>query len=86
VDFHFRNLSPEDFEEVAQDIISVDENSIFERFKRGKDQSIDLRLLKNQSSIICQVKHMLGSYGSTHKSTFKKELEKAATVKAAKFG
>lgn len=80
--FLFENLSSQDFEDLIQDVMQARENKIFESFKPGKDGGIDLRLLENDGSIIVQVKHMLGSYGSkgsNHKKEFEKELKLAAT-------
>jgi len=68
--FNFRNLSPQDFEELCSDIICKQFKKEFERFKPGKDKGIDLRLLENNSiHTIVQIKHQPGSYASNHRST-----------------
>lgn len=72
MEFLFKNLSSEDFEELAQDLLSLVFHANFERFKRGKDGGIDLRLLQGSSNTIVQVKHILGSYGAAHKLGLKK--------------
>ncbi len=77
--YNLENLSPQDFEELSCDILSKHLSCNLERFKQGKDQAIDLRLLEtDQSQLIIQVKHTPGSYSSSHKSAFKKEYESFA--------
>lgn len=73
VNFIYSNLSPNDFEVLCQDVLSNIYGERFERFKTGKDAGIDLRLLNLGKEIIVQVKHCLGSYGSSHKTLLKKE-------------
>jgi hypothetical protein len=68
------NLSPQDFEELCCDILQSHLQLNLERFKPGKDKGIDLRCLENDNSkTIIQVKHTPGSYGSSHRSSLKKE-------------
>jgi hypothetical protein len=76
MEYQYKNLSPDDFEELAQDVASIVFGNAFEKFKPGKDGGIDLRLIRNDQNVLVQVKHMIGSYGSRHRSEFKKEYEK----------
>lgn len=77
MEFLYKNLSPDEFEDLAQDVLSSRLRETFEKFKPGKDGGIDLRLIRNEDvTVIAQVKHMIGSYGSTHRSVLRRESEK----------
>lgn len=74
----YSNLSPDDFEALCQDVISILTGSRFERFKPGKDGGIDLRLLEAEKQLkIVQVKHSPGSYGPSSKAMLQTEFNKA---------
>lgn len=80
MNFIYSNLSPNDFEILCQDILSNIFSNRFERFKVGKDEKIDLRLLDKDRKVIVQVKHCLGSYGSKYKSPLDKEFDLASKI------
>lgn len=80
MNYLYKNLSPDDFEELAQDVISHIRSTRFEKFKPGKDQGIDLRLIEYGKTVIAQVKHLYGSYSSSHRNAFKQEYQKAKNI------
>jgi hypothetical protein len=83
MEYLYKNLSPEEFEELAQDLMSHILKNRCERFKTGKDGGIDLRLLiANGKKIIAQVKHMPGTYTSKHKSALTKEFNEIANIES----
>jgi hypothetical protein len=83
MEYLYKNLSPEEFEELAQDLMSHILKNRCERFKTGKDGGIDLRLLiANGKKIIAQVKHMPGTYTSKHKSALTKEFNEIANAES----
>lgn len=55
-EYNFENISPDDFERLANDLLSKKLKIHFESFKPGKDQGIDLRHEGNGEKIIVQCK------------------------------
>ena len=57
IKYDFLNLSPAEFEELSRDLLQKHLNTIFESFKDGRDQGIDLRWTSNNDkNIIVQCK------------------------------
>ncbi len=60
IDYDFSTLNDKEFENLSIDLISIDKDKRFERFKAGKDGGIDGRFYHNDGSQeIVQCKHYL---------------------------
>ncbi len=71
--YDFSQLSSLDFEDLCRDLLQAETGETLETFKPGRDQGIDIRLLKNNKKTIIQCKHYLKSGISTLLSKLKKE-------------
>lgn len=66
IKYEFSNLSPVEFEELSRDLLQKHLRIVFESFKEGKDQGIDLRWSSNdEKNIVIQCKRY-----SDYKSLF----------------
>ncbi len=60
IDYDFSALNDKEFENLCIDLISIDKNKRFERFKAGKDGGIDGRFYHdNETQEVIQCKHYL---------------------------
>jgi DNA polymerase III delta prime subunit len=72
IDYDFSSLNDKEFENLAIDLISLEANKRFERFKAGKDGGIDGRYYKDDGrQEIIQCKHYLKSGYSSLMSSLK---------------
>lgn len=71
--YDFKNLSAQDFEDLARDLVGVDLKVRFEAFAMGPDGGMDGRHSKSGTSTILQVKHLAGSTFATLKSKMREE-------------
>src|SRR5262245_51931965 len=82
-DYDFHQLSPNDFEKLARDLLQEHLKVTLESFKSGKDGGIDFRFTESGGDAIVQCKH----YQKTGLSGLLRDLPKEAAkpnVKAAK--
>lgn len=68
-------LSPEDFQNLARDIVQIKEDIILESFSPGKDDGIDFRGTVNNKTLIVQVK------STKNYNTLKNQLKNEELVK-----
>jgi hypothetical protein len=73
MDYDFSSLSPNDFENLARDLIGREIGKRFEVFPEGPDSGMDGRHALADGAIILQAKHYLRSGFSNLKSTMAKE-------------
>ena len=68
--YDFSTLNDKEFEEISKDLLNSKFNFGLQSFRSGRDKGIDLRFstLKNDNSIVVQVKHYLKSGYSKLKS------------------
>ncbi len=60
VDYDFSTLNDKEFENLSIELISIDQNKRFERFKPGKDSGVDGRFYRDDGKEeIIQCKHYL---------------------------
>ncbi|SDF72371.1 Restriction endonuclease [Onishia taeanensis] len=74
--YDFKQLSPNDFENLSRDLIQERDNIELESFKTGRDQGIDFRHSHADGDIIVQCKHYAGTGFSGLISSLIKEAEK----------
>ncbi len=85
-DYDFSTLNDKEFENIAIELISREKNQKFERFKTGKDGGVDGRFFRNDGrEEIIQCKHYLKTGYKGLISSLKKEKEKVARLKPAKY-
>jgi hypothetical protein len=64
--YDFKSLSPQDFEELARDLLQAHWQVALEAFRAGRDQGVDLRYAPaHGGSTVVQCKHYAGSGVST---------------------
>lgn len=86
--YDFSTLNDKEFEEISKDLLNSKFGFELQSFRNGRDKGIDLRFssLKNDNSIIVQVKHYLKSGYSLLKSTIKNdELKKIPNLKCERY-
>lgn len=86
--YDFSTLNDKEFEEISKDLLNSKFKLELQSFRNGRDKGIDLRFssLKNDNSIIVQVKHYLKSGYSLLKSTIKNdELKKIPNLKCERY-
>lgn len=61
-DYDFSTLNDKEFENISIDLVSIDKEKRFERFKGGRDGGIDGRFYSNNGNQeVIQCKHYLGT-------------------------
>ncbi|HEY4335013.1 MAG TPA: restriction endonuclease [Puia sp.] len=56
VNYNYLNLTPDEFEKLARDLLQVRENLVFETFNPVKDRGIDFRYTHDNTHLIVQAK------------------------------
>ena len=92
IDYDFSTLNDKEFENLCIDLISIDKNKRFERFKAGKDGGIDGRFYHdNGTQEVSQCKHYLKTGLDGLMSSLKKknnginEIDKVKKLNPLKF-
>lgn len=86
--YDFSTLNDKDFEEIVCDLLSEEHGIIYQSFKEGKDQGIDLGYSskENENHTVVQVKHFLKSGKTALKSKLKiDEFRKAERLEVEKY-
>lgn len=86
--YDFSTLNDKEFEQIAKDLLNAKYGLELQDFKVGKDKGTDLRYStpKNNSSIVVQVKHYIGSGFPQLKHTLQaKELDKVKVLKPDRY-
>ncbi|MGY2374430.1 nSTAND3 domain-containing NTPase [Pseudomonas sp. SDO524_S393] len=83
--YDFKQLSPNDFEELARDLIQARDRITLESFKSGRDGGIDFRTARAPLNIIVQCKHYSGTGFSGLLSSLNKERIKAQKLNPARY-
>ncbi|EZP31895.1 restriction endonuclease [Pseudomonas sp. RIT288] len=78
--YDFKQLSPNDFEELARDLIQARDQIILESFKSGRDGGIDFRIARASLNTIVQCKHYSGTGFAGLLSSLNKESIKAKSL------
>lgn len=80
-DYDFKTLNDKDFEILVVDLLSLEKNTLIERFKPGKDQGVDGRFYINERKIIIQAKHYIQSGFSGLMRSLREELTKVKDIR-----
>ncbi|MBB6562971.1 hypothetical protein HNP48_005688 [Acidovorax soli] len=85
--YNYDALSPQDFEEIARDLLQAEWGVAIEAFKSGRDGGIDLRYATSpQSSIVVQCKHYFQSgFAALLRHLKASELPKIIRVNPARY-
>ena len=83
--YDFKQLSPNDFEELARDLIQARDQIILESFKSGRDGGIDFRIARASLNTIVQCKHYSGTGFAGLLSSLNKESIKAKNLNPARY-
>ena len=83
--YDFKQLSPNDFEQLSRDLIQKRDCIILEFFKAGRDQGIDLRFAQASNNTIVQCKHYAGTGYSGLMTDLKKEAVKATKLNPTRY-
>lgn len=86
--YDFSTLNDKDFEEIVCDLLSAEHKILYQSFKKGRDNGIDLRYSSkdNENHTIVQVKHYLNSGKSALKSKLKlEEFRKAKELNVERY-
>jgi Restriction endonuclease len=83
--YHFRTLSPLDFEELVRDLLQAEFGLLFESFGLGRDLGIDFRFASARGSAIVQAKHYPESGSAALLRIARKENEKVAKLKPVRY-
>lgn len=83
--YDFKQLSPNDFEELARDLIQARDQITLESFKSGRDGGIDFRTSHASLNIIVQCKHYSGTGFAGLLSSLNKESIKAQKLNPTRY-
>ncbi|MFK8328458.1 restriction endonuclease [Pseudomonas sp. BJa5] len=83
--YDFKQLSPNDFEELARDLIQARDQIILESFKSGRDGGIDFRIAHASLNTIVQCKHYSGTGFTGLLSSLSKESIKAQKLNPTRY-
>lgn len=83
--YDFKQLSPDDFEHLARDLLQARDHIVLESFKNGRDLGIDFRHARAKGSLIVQCKHYGGTGLSGLISNLKGEVVKVARLKPSRY-
>jgi len=83
--YDFKQLSPNDFEELARDLIQARDQITLESFKSGRDGGIDFRIARASLNTIVQCKHYSGTGFSGLLSSLNKESIKAQNLNPTRY-
>ncbi|MFZ3117221.1 MAG: hypothetical protein WA159_02790 [Variovorax sp.] len=83
--YDFKQLSPNDFEQLARDLIQARDDIILESFKTGRDLGIDFRRACATGSVIVQCKHYVVTGLAGLMVDLKKEAIKVAKLKPNRY-
>jgi RecA/RadA recombinase len=84
-DYDFHQLSPDDLEILARDLLQARWDVTIESFKTGKDGGIDLRYAAGTGKIIVQVKHFVRTGLAGLRRELAKEAKKVRGLKPARY-
>lgn len=85
MNYDFSSLSPNDFEDLARDLVGREIELRFEAFSEGPDDGMDGRHARADGSIVLQAKHYHGSGFATLKSRMIKERQSIDRLAATRY-
>lgn len=83
--YDFKQLSPNDFEQLARDLIQARDSIILESFKSGRDLGIDFRHARGKGNNIVQCKHYIGTGFTGLFAELKREAVKASKLNPTRY-
>ncbi|MFR0714574.1 restriction endonuclease [Enterobacterales bacterium BD_CKDN230030183-1A_HGKHYDSX7] len=83
--YDFKQLSPNDFEELSRDLIQARDQITLESFKSGKDGGIDFRIAHGSRNTIVQCKHYSGTGFAGLLNSLVKESTKAQKLNPTRY-